>query len=574
MMSRKLPYLGVLPSLLVVVALPVVTSCGDDSSSDNSASLADAATADGAVASTTAELATTTPTVPDTDEHPTGHRDAAVESDAAETSEDVTSSTPTTGPTPETTDSTDASTPVETTSETTDAATPVDTTSVETTVDATVTPSPSDGGADEASTTASGEDTSDPCLARAPDNARGVFVSPDGSDVEDCGLAEAPCQTISLGIAHALGSDKDTVYIARGTYAEQLTLYAPISLFGGYTVEAGVWNSACSGLADTTLVNSPNAIGLLADFSGIAQVRGLTISTKDRDDANGESRYGVFAHGGNTRLTFADVAVRARDANHGHVGDIGETLASAICDAGYGENGAAAEPAAPTTPGAFSEDGFVPGTGASGNPGNLGQGGSVGSPASYNCASCSMQPVCLYGGGYGCYQYGEACVIGGYAYQTAQGGANGCGGAPGSGGAGGGGGGSSVGIFAWQAKVSLNADVVVLTSDGGDGAQGGQGGQGAAGTAGAAGQVVQCNAGLGCSSAPCTDQFQGGTGGTGGSGSNGSSGGVGAGGWSVALAGTPGAFTGANKALTLTGEGGGSPGDGFAGLSEAIYVIQ
>lgn len=570
MISRKLPYLGVLPSLLALVALPVITSCGDDSSTNGVTPRADAATPDGAVAHSS-DSVTTTELESATDEHPTQRRDASADDSSSEdTSDDVTSGIST--PVASTTlTSVEAGSTLVTTSAATDASTP--TTSSETQGDAAVTSNPVDGSATDAGAT-SGEDTTDPCHAGAPDEARGTFVSPDGSDVEDCGSADAPCQTISLAITRAQDSNKDTVYIARGTYAEQITLHTAISLFGGYTVNSGVWNRACSGLADTTLVNSPNAIALLAGFSGVAQVRGLTLSTKDRDGDDGESRYGVYASGANTRLTFADVAIRARDANHGHVGAPGGTLASAVCDAGDGQDGVAAEPTLTTIPGAFTEYGFIPGTGATGYPGSQGQGGVAGTPTEYNCTSCSLQWTCIYSGGYGCYQYDNICVGTGTGYQTAAGGANGCGGAPGDGGVGGGGGGASVGIFAWQAKVDLSDDVVVLTSDGGDGAQGGSGGQGAAGSAGGVGEVVACNPGLGCSSGPCSDQFQGGTGSTGGSGSNGGAGGGGAGGWSVALAGTPGAFTGANKALTLTGEAGGSPEENLAGLSQPIYVIQ
>lgn len=576
MISRKLPYLGVLPGILALVTLPVVTSCGDDSSTNTETPGADAGAPDGAVAQTSGAT-TTTESKPATDEHSTQPRDASAD-DTEQTTGDVTSSitnTPDSATQVSVDATSDAGSPLETTVMAVDASSTPALSSDVTSSDATLTANPADGGTGDAGAT-TGEDTTDPCHAGAPDTARGTFVSQDGSDVEDCGSAEAPCQTISLAIAHAVSNSKDTVYIARGTYAEQLTLHTSVSLFGGYTVDSGVWNRACNYLADTTLVKSPTSIGLLADFSGVAQVRGLTLMTKDRDASpDSESRYGVFASGANTRLTFADVAIRAGDANHGHVGDPGETLASAVCDAGYGQDGVAAEPTPTTSPGAFSEYGFVAGTGATGYPGNLGQGGAGGTPVSYNCASCNIEQQCISWGYYGgCYQYADVCALSSYAYQTAPGGANGCGGAPGSGGVGGGGGGASIGIFAWQAKIELSDDLVVFTSDGGDGAQGGSGGQGAAGTAGSAGTVVACNPGMGCSSAPCSDQFQGGTGGSGGAGSNGGAGGTGAGGWSIALAGTPGAFTGANKALTLTGDAGDSPDEGLVGVSQPIYVIQ
>lgn len=396
-----------------------------------------------------------------------------------------------------------------------------------------------------------------PCDPLVTTNA-GVHVSPQGNDNAYCGTSDNPCRSISYSMARGAVVGSDVFYLAQGTYAESMSLGFPATFYGGWTPSSGAWTRPCQSLATTTTIASPGAIGLSAQFSGTAELESLQIRTKGRDGNDGSSRYGIFATGSATRLELRDLVVAPGNANHGAAGVAGQdgSPAPSSCEAGGGADGAPATVPPSTSPGVFTQSGFMPGDGANGGNGNSGQNGADGVDVTEICDFCTN---CIGAAG------GE---------RTAQAGANGCGGGRGTAGSGGSGGGASVGVFVALANVYFGDSVSIFVGSGGDGAGGGDGGDGAAGSNGAAGSDYVCNPqqSNSCNNS-CDEVIQSNYGGDGGNGSPGSAGGDGAGGWSVALVGTSGAFSGSSVTPVL-GQAGTSQGSGPDGTSQVSVTIN
>jgi hypothetical protein len=413
---------------------------------------------------------------------------------------------------------------------------------------------------DDSATTApmASADDQTECVSEPAYPNDGMFVSPNGSDDEQCGSISQPCATISRGLTRAKAEAADMVFLAQGVYTEYVQIDAPVSLIGGWLETPDEWNRDCGVKADTTIVNSTEATGVSVQLSGLASLRSMTISTKERDESPGESRYGVRAMGAQTAISLEDVVINAAGGNHGQAGASGTTLLTADCHAGFGADGSAAQAAPSTPPGRFTSEGYSTGDGSNGFDGMPGENGAPGGDVTGSCMICNS----------------ECTGVAGF-NQTAKGGANGCGGSSGSGGSGGGGGGSSVGIFSWLAAVELNDYVFVNAGDGGNGGVGGRGGAGQPGTAASESETVECNPSLVCTEGSyCNDDVTGEPGTKGGNGSSGAKGGDGAGGWSVALAGTPSAFIGFLGASLSSREPGVSLGAGPAGQAHDVLEVE
>lgn len=468
---------------------------------------------------------------------------------------DPDESTVTSEPTTSTTSTTSTTTTDPTSSTTTDptSSTTTDPTSTSSNTSSTSDPTTTSGGDPSTSDEPPQPAACDPLVTT---NA-GIHVSPAGTNSAYCGASHSPCQTVSYGTARAPQVGANIVYLAQGTYAESVTLSTPISLIGGWTPSSGAWTRPCQSLATTTTIASPEAIGLSAQFSGTAELESLQIRTKGRDGTDGSSRYGIFATGSATRLELRDLVVAPGSANPGASGVTGQNGSPppSSCETGDGADGAPATVAPSTSPGVFTQAGFVPGDGANGSNGNSGQNGALGANVEEVCDFCTN---CIGAAG------GE---------RIAQGGANGCGGGHGMAGGGGSGGGSSVGVFAALANVYFGDSVVVSTGSGGDGAVGGHGGDGVHGSYGSEGTDYVCNPqSSGCNNS-CDKVIQSNYGGDGGNGSPGSAGGDGAGGWSVTLVGTSGAFSGSGITPIL-GQAGTSQGSGPDGTSQFNVTIN
>lgn len=402
------------------------------------------------------------------------------------------------------------------------------------------------------------------CPTEVADPSQGVFVSPFAVGPADtCGGLDEPCASIAVGIQRAISLGRHTVYLRQGSYAEQVTLDQPISLSGGWVLFQGAWQRECGQLAAYTTIQSPHATGLHAEFAteGTARIQALTIRTKGPDSqSDGESRYGIFARGVNTRLELADVTVAPGAANSGAQGAHGALLAAPPCTTGNGADGEPGATATPAASGTFTSNGYVPSSGNNGGNGTAGAGGANGATGSHSCTYCSVVNSTCQG------------VHGGV--REAAGGTGGCGGPAGSGGQSGTGGGASIGLFTWYAQLELLSHVTVRAGDGGDAGAGGLGAVGGTGLPGTAGAEVACNSNVGanCPSV-CHEKVRGGTGGKGGDGGSGADGSAGAGGSSFALVSTSGAVTGAEGADLSVGVPGASWGDSPTGLAQLHYSV-
>jgi len=406
--------------------------------------------------------------------------------------------------------------------------------------DATAFDAPSEAQTNDAASDAS-SDADASCVSAAVNEAAGIFVATSGStDTTTCGTMTVPCASIQTGLdrAHVI-TGKSIVYVARGAYAETVTLYAGLTLEGGWDVldngQSKTWVQACVDRAGAVVVRPVTSARTVhaIDLNGAATISDLTIASKNA--GAGESLYGVFARGATTELTLDDVVVDVASGGdgtpgtNGSIGDAGATgCAADLGTAGSpGTNGTGAEA------GIFGSDGFQTWSGTSGTSGTAGLAGSAGASGDcVTCGQCKSFIGCSFNTG------GQSCGGTGYA---------GCGGGAGGPGSPGAGGGSSVAIFAWDAKVTVtNCDVRAASGgSGGNGGASGAGGAGGSGTTGDAG--TSCTVGCTGSCNPISGAGAGGdAGGTGGSGGSGGVGGGGSGGCAFAV------YQGGTATITTT----------------------
>jgi hypothetical protein len=110
------------------------------------------------------------------------------------------------------------------------------------------------------------------CLAQAPDDVDGVFVSPAGLDGQGCGTTSSPCKTIAQGLILAATNHKSILYLDRGFYGESVALdvlnngaASPFTIQGGWSDLLGQWTPICQGpdadVPGETTVQGPVTIG-------------------------------------------------------------------------------------------------------------------------------------------------------------------------------------------------------------------------------------------------------------------------------------------------------------------------
>lgn len=369
------------------------------------------------------------------------------------------------------------------------------------------------------------------CPDVAPDDAQGIFVTPTGMNSGTCGTRAAPCKSISFSVTRAGAAFRTKVFAAAGTYVEKVTLAAGVDVIGGWEVTGTTWKRACVAPEDLVVVRAPalqNITVEARDLGGEARMSLLRIESKVALAlVPGESVYGVVATGTTTSLVLYDVDVvmgSAASGANGHHGDAG-TPGAASCAPG---------PNAVATPGTLggqgtgaplgtytSTDEYVPGTATAGSTGTPGDNGAAGgaAPACVQCGDCPADPM--------------ACIFIPTPGKTSCGtaGKNGCGGGPGMPGGPALGGGSDIGVFAWDATVTIHRGSV-KSGDAGNGGTGGAGGAGGAGTAGAVGAPGDaCTTSCAVVAGACTPVMTKGPGGTaGGAGAVGGVGGAGGGG--------------------------------------------
>lgn len=331
-----------------------------------------------------------------------------------------------------------------------------------------------DGGSDDASAEDASADASSmadvPCVPETADATVGFFVDHNSTAGVTCGDVTAPCKTIQPAIdLIPTIAGKSVVYVALGTYVENITLKPGVTIKGGWKNTGATFSRACSANpAGGVVIQAPtsNVTLKVASLGGSATLDTLTLSSRIAPAAPGESMYGIFATGASTTLRLDNVVVQtARAGSANPVAPAGSGTHSCAA-ASTGASGAPASGVAPAaSAGSYSLAGYTPGAGNAGPPGNAGENGAQGQPAT-GSQCVSGWPGCDEG----------ACMFTGSNTTSCAGpGTPGCGGPPGLGGGGGGGGGSSLGVFAWGATVSASASSITAGA-GGAGAQGGSGG--------------------------------------------------------------------------------------------------
>lgn len=378
------------------------------------------------------------------------------------------------------------------------------------------------------------------------------FVAP-GGPTTGCGIASAPCGTISAVLSLPKMNATQDVYVAQGTYAEQVAVPAGVAIHGGWVyLGGGQWTYPCAQDPSKTVIQAPAGADRVVTFSyasGTSSLDTLTIANGNTASAgnattSGESLYGIFASpaiGTSGQFLFTNGIITVNPGGAGGTGAQGAPGGAPLsscapsdgADAGAGGVGSAA------SNGSYSVNGFYPAGGGTGSQGGQGDDGKPAPAApcvdtysgtyTTNVNCCNITNV-------GC----GACTGSLNNQICSSQGTNGCGTPGGLGGAGGTGGGASIGAFVYSFTGTFQG-VTITTGAGGQGGNGGAGGAGQPGSAGASGaqssqgyfntcNTKNCPSNCICGPGPLQYVPGGGPGGTGGTGGTGGQGGGGAGG--------------------------------------------
>lgn len=417
-----------------------------------------------------------------------------------------------------------------------------------------------------------------------------IWVNGTTGDDSNPGSRVSPLASIQAGI-DAAATDRLSVFVAAGDeYAGSgpLELASGVSVYGGFTVDGGVWTRAgTAGVAgqvdaSSTTYTSVTPIGAVAQADVGVVVDGLTIVAADAT-APGASSYGLLAFGG------SDVVVNEVVLQSGTGAD-GADATAGISGGGPGAVGRSGGPACNNcaTRGQAGSGGAGGNRGADGGLGgaqgeNSGVGNytvsGAGEPGVADGVSCSAGENAGGQGGRAAYTAapggsrggGGVVSLGGIGAINPDrllwrpaGGAPGSPGADGYGGAAGGGGaGDRADLFA---GCGLTSDAGAGGGGGGGGGRRGLGGLAGLGGGGSFGLYVDSS-----TVAVSSSSVESSNGGGGGSGGNATMGGNGGPGGAGGSCGSSTAGAGGGGGGGYGGGGGGGGGGGAGGPSIAIY---
>jgi hypothetical protein len=325
-----------------------------------------------------------------------------------------------------------------------------------------------------------------------------VYVSNSSRGITAAGTAKDPLPSVNLGIIAALGAGTPypTVYVAEGTYQEDVKFLDGINVRGGYdpvswakkasaysTIELKTTAARASQITSPTTISalkiiagyplepSQNAIALRADSctnnlvldscwieagnggSGPNGSNGGNGVVGQRG-GNGSSSYGGGGGVGCYSGGGGGLGTGGGANGSGPSGGAGGASGIFGADGGGGGGGTAGENGTGTIPGNIVFGNWIPANGGNGKLGGCGSGGG--------------------GGG------------GGWFFATAGGGGGGGGGYGGESGGGGRGGGASFAVYLCKSSPVFQ-DCVFKSGNGGVGGNGGNGGRGGAGGVGGVG---------------------------------------------------------------------------------------
>jgi hypothetical protein len=460
-----------------------------------------------------------------------------------------------------------------------------------------------------------GDPKGQPCLL---DNAYGVFVAPKGpaSAAGDAGAPDAGADGskdrpfATLGEALTQLGGRPRIFVCNGSYAEELSITTPVSVYGGLSCTPGPSGRTWAYVGATSTVSSPSPRHVLS-VSGVSgsgvTIEDVSFTSASATTAGGSSLAALVA---SSTVTLVRVTLTAGSGADGSPGADGSALpnynglapaggdqsfvysngsyfavaggAGAVnqctpygmsaggdgglgCATGGTGGSGGASPPAPTTPGRDGLSAVETTTDDAGtlvvvpitDPGADGVAGEGGAPApaqSYGVLTASGWAAAPGGDGApgNPGQGGAGATDPRYGNCalgfSLGGGGGGAGGCGGSGGKGGGGGGGSIALAAVGSTVTLTDCLLVAAAAG----AGGRGGAGQDGQAGAAGGDRSVSLSLHAAGA------------AGGNGAGGSGGAGGAGGISVGILSKSSTVT-ATSGSTQTGAAGAEGAAGPAG---------
>lgn len=170
------------------------------------------------------------------------------------------------------------------------------------------------------------------------DVTKAIFVARNGDDAWP-GTREEPKRTVQAGIVAAFADGKRDVYVATGVYREAIVLAPGIGVYGGYSADFRVRDTAryeSAVMAPAPVTGRPgavNAIGISGGLPGTTVFDGFTVFAFD-ERRPGMSSYGVY-------LRNSDMTVRI--SNNVLVGGSGGPGARGA-DGIDGANGVAGQP--------------------------------------------------------------------------------------------------------------------------------------------------------------------------------------------------------------------------------------
>ena len=131
-----------------------------------------------------------------------------------------------------------------------------------------------------------------------------------GQDIPTCGTTIAPCQTISYTL-NSRASDGDTIFIATGTYTENLTITGiTVSLRGGYNISGTLWLTSTG----ETVIDGGHADRVFLIHDSNSVLENLTLTGGQAPSAQ--------CWGGGVWVTNGDVTIRSSTIT-GNAGDCG-----------------------------------------------------------------------------------------------------------------------------------------------------------------------------------------------------------------------------------------------------------
>lgn len=211
------------------------------------------------------------------------------------------------------------------------------------------------------------------------DNAVGVFVAPNGDD-SAAGTKTLPLKTIAKGVEAAAAKGLPRVYVCEGTYAENVEVKSPVSIYGGLSC---AWASTDV----KPKLAPPKGIALrITKVSGGVLVEDMEIVGSADAATPGDSAIGVFVSE-STGVTLRNDAISAGAGTAGSKGASRSNYTGAAATGGGNSNGATAGTGASCT----CVDGNTSkgGNGAAGNGVGIGDGSSNPAVGTSNAGSSS-----------------------------------------------------------------------------------------------------------------------------------------------------------------------------------------